>query len=200
MTPFSQYFFITYIWLKCVENPGEELVGSYLKEVLNCEFVEFNLNTKFTQGEIDVVGINYDKKIVYICEVATHLETGLQYVGKNNQPDNVERFIKKFEKNIEYANRNFSDWKKVFMLWSPIVKKTKEGSKHDQMRDVEDIKKTIKEKFDQDIQIVVNSEYLKCIDELRKVAKARTDEIKSPLMRFMQIEEKLRAYLEKSKQ
>jgi len=182
-----------------VENPGEELVGSYLKEVLNCEFVEFNLNTKFIQGEIDVVGINYDKKIVYICEVATHMETGMQYV-RDNQPDNVNRFVRKFEKNIEYANRNFHDWQKVFMLWSPIVKKTKEGSKHDQMRDVEDIKKTIKDRFNQDIQIVANSEYLKCINELRKVAKTRTDEIKSPLMRFMQIEEKLKSYLEKSKQ
>jgi len=181
-----------------VENPGEELVGSYLKEILDCEFVEFNLNTRFTQGEIDVVGINYAKKIVYVCEVATHLETGMQYV-KGNQPDNVDRFVKKFEKNIEFANRKFADWQKVFMLWSPIVKKTKEGSKHDQMRDVGEIKKIIKNRFNQDIQVIVNSDYLRCINELRKVAKSRTDEIKSPLMRFMQIEEKLKAYLEKSR-
>ena len=67
---------------------GEELVGSYLREVLECDFVEFNLRARFVQGEIDVIGINTAKKTVYICEVATHLETGLQYV-KDNRPDNV---------------------------------------------------------------------------------------------------------------
>lgn len=49
-----------------MENPGEEIVGSYLREVLECDFVGFNLRTKFTQGEIDVVGINTAKKTAYI--------------------------------------------------------------------------------------------------------------------------------------
>jgi hypothetical protein len=75
-----------------MENPGEEIVGSYLREVLECDFVEFNLRTRFTQGETDVVGINTAKKTAYICEVATHLETGLQYV-KERHPDNIERFV-----------------------------------------------------------------------------------------------------------
>jgi len=54
-----------------VENPGEELVGSYLRAVLECDFVEYNLSTRFTQGEIDVIGISSVKRIVYLCEVAT---------------------------------------------------------------------------------------------------------------------------------
>lgn len=58
-----------------MENPGEELVGSYLREVMGCSFIQFNLNTKFIQGEIDVIGINYEKKTLHISEVATHLET-----------------------------------------------------------------------------------------------------------------------------
>lgn len=72
-----------------MENPGEEVVGSYLRRVLDCDFVDHNPSTKFTQGEIDVIGINSSKKIVYICEVVTHLETGVLYVGKDNRPDNV---------------------------------------------------------------------------------------------------------------
>jgi Holliday junction resolvase-like predicted endonuclease len=83
-----------------MENPGEELVGSYLREVCDCDFVEFNLRTRFTQGEIDVVGINTAIKTVYLCEVATHLETGLQYV-KEKRPNNIERFVKKFQKDID---------------------------------------------------------------------------------------------------
>lgn len=61
-----------------MENPGEELVGSYLRAALECDFVEYNLSTYFTQGEIDVIGISSAKKTVYLCVVATHLETGLQ--------------------------------------------------------------------------------------------------------------------------
>lgn len=62
-----------------MEDPGEHLVGQYLREILKCDFVEYNLQIKETQGEIDVVGINSSEKEVIICEVATHLETGLQY-------------------------------------------------------------------------------------------------------------------------
>jgi len=104
-----------------MENPGEHLVGQYLRHLKNCDFVEYNLQTKFKQGEIDVVGINSDEKQVYICEVATHLETGLQYT-KNNRPDNVERFKSKFIKNIKYAKDNFQGYDCHYMLWSPIVK------------------------------------------------------------------------------
>ena len=122
-----------------MENPGEELVGSYLREVLECDFVEFNLRTRFVQGEIDVVGINTAKKKVYICEVATHL-AGLQYV-KERRPDNVERFVKKFEKDIEYSRRYLPEFEKVFMLWSPIVRTAKDGSQYNQMNDIDQIKK-----------------------------------------------------------
>jgi len=83
-----------------MQNPGEEIIGEYLKIILGCDFVEYNLYTPDIQGEIDVVGINAKEEILYICEVATHLVTGLQYVTKR-QPDNVNRFVKKFRKNID---------------------------------------------------------------------------------------------------
>ena len=43
-------------------NPGEELVGEYLKNIKHCEFVEYNLHTPEVQGEIDVVGIDVEAK------------------------------------------------------------------------------------------------------------------------------------------
>ena len=39
-----------------MENPGEHLVGQYLRTMKKCDFVEYNLRTIFVQGEIDVVG------------------------------------------------------------------------------------------------------------------------------------------------
>ena len=61
-------------------NIGEEIAGTYLKIKRNCDFVEFNLYTTEVQEEIDVVGIDTKSRKVFICEVAIHLETGLQYV------------------------------------------------------------------------------------------------------------------------
>ena len=179
-----------------MQNPGEELVGSYLREVLQCDFVEFNLRTKFAQGEIDVVGINSDKKIAYICEVTTHL-AGLQYVN-DDKPDNVRRLVEKFRKDIEYARKFLPNFECKFMFWSPIVKKPRSAkAKNNQSKDVENIKNLLKEKYNVDLQVIINSEYLKCIKKLRTVALQRTDEIKSPIMRFLQIEEKLVKHVKK---
>jgi len=181
-----------------MENPGEHLVGQYLRAVKKCDFVEYNLQTKFVQGEIDVVGINSVQKQIYICEVATHLETGLQYV-KNNRPNNVERFKSKFTKNIEYAKRNFQGYECYYLLWSPIVKiPKKKDSKNNQEQDLQEIKTFLQENFNVELELVYNQKYLKCINELREVAKKTTQEMSSPIMRFLQIEEKLKIHCKKT--
>ena len=177
-----------------MEDPGEHLVGQYLREIKECDFVEFNLQTKFVQGEIDVVGINSSQNIVYLCEVATHLETGLQYT-KDRQPDNVNRFVKKFEKNIAYAERNFKEYKKVYMLWTPVIRIPKtDTTKHNQFKDIETIVTTIKKTTGVEIEAVYNEKFYSCIQELRKVASNTTQAMTSPIMRFLQIEEKLKKY------
>ena len=181
-----------------MESPGEHLVGQYLRQVLDCDFVEFNLKTKFVQGEIDVVGINSATNRVYICEVATHLETGLQYT-KAKQPDNVDRFVKKFKKNIEFAERNFQEYKVSYMLWTPIIRIPKrKNTKHNQLKDIEEIKSIIKSECNEEIKLIYNEEYLECIQKLRKQAKKTTQAMTSPIMRFMQIEEKLKRKFGKS--
>ncbi len=173
-----------------MQNPGEEIVGEYLKLFLKCDFITYNLYTPDVQGEIDVVGINPKDKIVYICEVATHLVTGIQYV-KNQQPENVERFTKKFRKNIQYANKYFEGYEKHFMLWSPIVKNQGPRSKHNQIRDIEDIRKNIRQEFEVELEPVINQDYQNCLAQLRQYAAKETKELKSPILRLMQIEEKL---------
>jgi len=181
-----------------MENIGESLVGDYLKVKRDCSFVEFNLYTPDVQGEIDVVGINVKDKIIYICEVATHLVTGLMYVNpKDKTPDNVDRFVKKFSKNIEYANTYFPEYQKIFMLWSPIVKNQKYGAKFNQTDDIDKIKAVIHERFQVDIEVVSNQDYMRCLNELRLYASTETKELKSPVLRLFQIEEKLSEHLKK---
>jgi hypothetical protein len=169
---------------------------SKLECVLGCDFVEYNLYTPDVQGEIDVVGINPKNKIIYICEVATHLVTGLQYV-KDRQPDNVNRFTKKFRKNIQYANKYFSEYEKHFMLWSPIVKNQRAGAKNNQTRDIEEIQSNLQSEFGIELEPIINQAYYKCLMQLREYAAKETKELKSPMLRLMQIEEKLAKHVAK---
>src|ERR1043165_7410853 len=113
-------------------NVGEQLVSSYLRYCRGCEFVQTNLYTIDSQGEIDVVGINLRERKVYICEVAIHLTTGLQYT-KDKRPNNIHKLTDKFSRDIEYANKYLAEYDKHFMLCSPVVKARKEESLYNQL-------------------------------------------------------------------
>lgn len=179
-----------------MENIGETLVGDYLKVKYECDFVAFNVYTADPIGEIDVVGINSKKKEIYICEVATHLVTGLRYVNpKEKTSDNVGRFVKKFSKNIKYANDHFRDYKKHYMLWSPIVKDPKTGTKSNQTSDIAEIEAELSKQFQVNIDVISNDKYSKCLTVLREYASKQTKELKSPVLRLFQIEEKLKKHL-----
>lgn len=175
-----------------MENPGEHLVGQYLREIMKCDFVEYNLQINFIQGEIDVVGIDTKKRKVFICEVATHLETGLQYT-KDGSVDNINRFTDKFKKNIKYANKFFKDYEHNYMLWSPVIRiPKKKNAKINQLNDIVIVQENILKKHNIKIELMFNEEYLKCIEKLRVVAGQTTQAMTSPIMRFMQIEEKIK--------
>ncbi|MDR2580965.1 MAG: hypothetical protein LBC85_08240 [Fibromonadaceae bacterium] len=177
-------------------NIGEEIVEAYLQYIKECEFIRQNLYTSDAQGEIDVVGIDIKNKKIYICEVAIHLTTGLMYVNKNIT-DTVNRLVKKFSKGIKYAEVHFRDYEKIIMLWSPIVKNSKSGSKSNQLKEVEEIKNIIKEKYGIDLIAIINEKFMECLRELREFAKKDTKENKSPVIRFMQVEEYLKKHLRK---
>ena len=98
-------------------NIGEEIVSAYLQYIRGCEFIQQNLYTPDVQGEIDVVEINLKSKELYVCEAAIHLTTGLRYV-KEKQPNNVNKLIDKFSKDIEYVQKYFPDYTRHFMLSS----------------------------------------------------------------------------------
>jgi len=179
-------------------NIGEELVSSYLQHILGCEFIQRNLYTVDTQGEIDVVGINLKEKRVYLCEVAIHLRTGLQYT-KDNAPNNVRKLTEKLSRDIQYAKKFFPEYKIHIMLWSPIVKTGKANAKHSQVRDIDEIKSNIKNQHGIEVEFIINQEFLSRLQEMRAFAAKRTEELKCPVMRLMQIEERLYSTFSESK-
>lgn len=177
-------------------NVGEQLVSSYLQYLKGCEFIQTNLYTVDSQGEIDVVGINLKEKKVYICEVAIHLTTGLQYV-KGNRPNNVNKLVEKFKRDIAYARKYLADYAHEFMLWSPIVRGSGGNPVYDQEGHLREIKEQLLSTEGADLQCVVNEDFHQALKDLRAFAGKQTAELKCPLMRLLQIEELLGRHVQK---
>lgn len=172
-------------------NVGEQIVSSYLRYIEQCNFIETNVYTGKKQGEIDVIGLNTKKSEVYICEVTVHIG-GLQYVNfKNNQTDNVPKLTDKFSKATEYARNYFDKYDQHFMFWSPIVTDSKGKLENNQMRHLEEIQANIRDRYEIDVECIVNEKFQECLVEIRNYAKTSSENFQCPLMRLMQIEEHL---------
>lgn len=180
-----------------MENPGERLVGDYLRYIKECDFVDFNVYTKLIQGEIDVIAVNNINKEVFICEVVTHLTTGMQYV-KNARPDTSDRLIRKFIKDIQYGTEAFGDYTKHYMLWSPVVRISNGKDEYNQFVHLNRVREEIKIRTGVVLECIINSDFAAAIDELRIFADKETKELKSPIMRLLQIEQWCRKNITKS--
>jgi hypothetical protein len=177
-------------------NIGEELVAAYLQHIKGCQFTQQNLYTPDVQGEIDVVGIDLSRRALYVCEVAIHLATGLYY-AKGGRPDNVGKLTDKFSRDIEYARAYFPDYQQHFMLWCPIIRRSKADAVLNQERDLRQIDEKIQAKYGVGVEFVVNDAFQCRIDELREYARNKTEELKNPVLRLLQIEEALKKHLGK---
>lgn len=181
-----------------MQNIGEEIAGEYLRIFKECDFIRYNLQNPNIQGEIDVVAVSLKTKTAYLCEVAVHLSTGLMYVDQiTKQPNNVKKLIQKLEKDLDYAKEYLPDYTHILMLWSPIVRESKEKSKHNQIKDIAAIAKHFKDSHNVSVDLVVNKKYWDCLVQLREYAAKETKELQSPVLRLMQIEERLRKSLKK---
>lgn len=178
-------------------NVGEQLVASYFRYIRGCEFIQTNVYTVDAQGEIDVVGINLKERKVYVAEVAIHLTLGLQYV-KDKRPNNVAKLTEKFSRDIEYAERYFTDYDRHYMLWSPIVKGGRKAAQYNQISHLSEIGSNIQVKYGVDVEFVINDRFQQCLAEMRAYAKSESAEIKCPVMRMMQIEEWLGKHVSKT--
>ncbi len=160
---------------------GEYIVGAYLKLKMDCNFVDYNVRPPGGKlaglNELDVMGLNFETKTAYLCEVTTHLE-GLLYVNKQVT---IERIQKKYERMRDYAKNHlpkelFSESR--FMFWSPVVSAGVE-------MELEKI---------QGLELVVNDRYSACVDELLGQAGKITYDTNNPAFRILQILGHLRRY------
>jgi len=57
---------------------SEYVVGAYLRIMKGCDFVNYNVR-RIEGGirglnELDVIGLNFENRTVYLCEVTTHVK------------------------------------------------------------------------------------------------------------------------------
>jgi len=161
-------------------NMGEYIVGAYLKIIEECDFV--NYNVKFPGGgreglnELDVVGLDFENKIAYLCEVSTHID-GLLY--GNGNISTVEKIKTKYERQKKYADKYLPNFftNRCFMFWSPVVPIGNITTELEKVNGLE---------------LVINEKYAQCIDELREKAKKLNNDVGNPFFRTLQILEHLR--------
>jgi hypothetical protein len=152
---------------------GEYVVGAYLKLILECDVVDYNVRPPGGGlkglAEFDVVGLRLGERLAYICEVTTHLD-GLNY---GNNPTTIRRLQEKFERQRWYAEAYLSDFeKRHFMFWSPVVPR---GYLTEKLVKIEGL------------ELKINEAYQACIAELMEEARRTTRDIGNPFFRALQI-------------
>lgn len=157
---------------------GEYIVGAYLQIMDECDVVDYNV--RFPGGglqglsELDVIGLSFKQNTAYICEVTTHIR-GVLY--KNNK-ETVARIKKKHAMQKKYADKYLMNFKnKRFMFWSPVVPR---GYITDNLSKIAAL------------ELIINGEYKKRIEELRDKASKTTHDARNPFFRMLQIMEHLR--------
>jgi hypothetical protein len=157
---------------------GEFIVGAHLQLIEGCDVVDYNVRAPGGGleglGELDVLGLNFATDTVFLCEVTTHIR-GILY--KNNK-ETVARIGKKHERQKAYARRYLSNFKNFrYMLWSPVVP-------------VGYVTKGLSDFTS--LELIINGEYKKRIEELRELASNTTHDARNPFFRMLQIMEHMR--------
>lgn len=167
-----------------VMEPGESLVGSYLRYVEGCELV---LHNTFAgeQAEIDVIGIKPADSLVILCEVATHIR-GLNY-GQGNV-DTLNRLDHKIGRARRFADRTFPDEQHRYEIWSPVVPKGILTSGFDDLM-------AKHETAGVKVVFVVNEEYTTRVQALLDRARQDAGATGEPAYRLLQILTRLRGQL-----
>ena len=158
---------------------GEYVVGAYLKIILKCDYVDYNVRPSAGGleglGELDVVGIDLKNKKIYLCEVTTYLR-GVLY---NDYKTTIKKIKEKYERQKSYAVKYLpKHFKKYYMFWSPIVPSGL-------VEKLKDVKLS-------GLEVIANKKYTEHVDALRVIAKKELKDFGNPFFRALQILEALR--------
>jgi hypothetical protein len=151
---------------------GEYIVGAWLKLVIKCDIVDYNLKItrEGTAGlnELNVLGLDFKNKTAYLCEVNTHLD-GLHYKNTNAA---IEKIGNKYFNMRRYADESLSDFpNRHLMFWAPLVGPG-----------VDSVLRQL-----HGLELVINKDYTSNVRALQELAKKGTEDTGNPVFRVLQI-------------
>jgi hypothetical protein len=151
---------------------GEYLVGAYLKLVRECGVVDYNARPPGGGlqglGELDVIGFDFLNRRAYLCEVTTHLDGLL--IGKGSTAT-ISKIADKHRRQRAYAAQFLGEFSHAFMFWSPVVRR----GLAIELQKVEGL------------ELFINGDYTKAVDQLRQIARSQTWDANNPAFRVLQI-------------
>ena len=119
-------------------------------------------------NELDVVGIHFENKTAFLCEVTTHIR-GLLY---RDNKETIRRITRKYQNQKDYAKSRLAEFQPVFMFWSPNVPK---GYLTDHLANIPGL------------ELVINSAYKRRVNELQQKAIKEHQDTGNPAFRMLQI-------------
>ncbi len=161
-----------------ITDVGEYIVGAYLKLILKCDFIDYNVRPPGGGlkglNELDVIGLDFKSQTAYICEVTTHIR-GLQY---GTHSVTIKRIKKKHRNQKQYAKKYLKAFPNVhFMFWSPYVPVGELTKELNKMKGLE---------------LYINRDYKVRIAYLMAEASTTTHDTRNPFFRMLQIIEHMR--------
>ena len=70
-------------------------------------------------------------------------------------------------------------------------------AKNNQMADIDAITSNIQVRYGVTLECIINEKFARCLEDLRLYARTETKDLKSPVLRFMQVEEYLKKHTKK---
>ena len=154
---------------------GEYIVGAHLKVIEECDFIDYNVRPPGGRlkglSELDVVGLHFASRTAFLAEVTTHIRGALY---KSNK-ETVAKIKNKLCRQKQYAEEHLQYFEnRRYMFWSPYVPI---GYVTDNLAGVNDL------------ELVINGEYKRRVEELKSRAGETTHDVKNPFFRMLQIME-----------
>ena len=161
-----------------ITDVGEYIVGSYLKTILKCDYIDYNVRPPGGGlkglGELDVIGLDLESRTAYLCEVTTHIR-GLKY---GNSAKTLQKVKDKYKRQKQYAKKYLKTFPNIrYMFWSPNVPVGVLTKGLNKLKGLE---------------LYINGKYKLCITDLMYEAAIATHDARNPFFRMLQIVEHMR--------
>lgn len=169
---------------------NELLVSAYLEHVKACDVVDVHETLGETRKSVDVLGVNTRQWRVYACLVENHVWHAEGSVGSASASA-IARSVAQCRQMIAHVDRQYEGFEAEFMFWMPAIT---DGSLNIEKRPsdlLNEIVTLVQLECGVTLKTIANEQYLFRMKQLRHAIGSSQKIFKDPVLRFIQMEERL---------